>query len=109
MEVQLTRDQKAFSLWEKRERMRAEIFTAVDEGEASLVRGEGRTITQESMHELAESVDAPALPPNKIRPLMEIVRGRRDIIALGVAPFSILGSLTLPRSVSAGCRNERRF
>ena len=77
MEVNLTPDQKAFvrhaiesgrlqheedavrealSLWEERERTRAEILAAVDEAEISLARGEGRTITQESMHELAESV-----------------------------------------------------
>ena len=77
MEVQLTPDQKAFvrqaietgrlqheedavkealSLWEERERTRAEILAAVDEAEASLAGGEGRTITQESMRELAEQV-----------------------------------------------------
>jgi Arc/MetJ-type ribon-helix-helix transcriptional regulator len=77
MEVQLTTDQQAFvrqaiesgrlkreedavkealSLWEERERTRAEILAAVDEAEASLARGEGRSITQESMRELAESV-----------------------------------------------------
>ena len=77
MEVQLTPDQKAFvrqaiesgglareedavkealSLWEERERRRLEILAAVDEAEASLARGEGRIITQESMRELAESV-----------------------------------------------------
>lgn len=77
MEVQLTPDQKAFvrqaiesgrlqreedavkealSLWENRERSRAEILAAVDEAEASLARGEGRAITQESMQELAASV-----------------------------------------------------
>jgi Arc/MetJ-type ribon-helix-helix transcriptional regulator len=77
MEVQLTPDQKAFvrqaiesgrlqreedavkeafSLWEERERTRAEILAAVDEAEASLARGEGRIVTQESMRELAESV-----------------------------------------------------
>jgi putative addiction module CopG family antidote len=77
MEVQLTPDQKAFvrqaiesgrlareedavkealSLWEERERRRLEILAAVDEAEASLARGEGRTITQESMRELAENV-----------------------------------------------------
>jgi Arc/MetJ-type ribon-helix-helix transcriptional regulator len=77
MEVQLTPDQKAFarqaietgrlqheedavkealSLWEERERTRAEILSAVDEAEVSLARGEGRTITQESMRELAEQV-----------------------------------------------------
>jgi len=77
MEVQLTRDQRAFArqaiesgrirreedavkeallLWEERERTRAEILAAVDEAEASLARGEGRIVTQESMRELAEEV-----------------------------------------------------
>jgi len=75
--VQLTADQKAFvrqaieggrllreedavkealSLWEERERTRAEILAAVDEAEASLARGEGRVITQESVRALAEDV-----------------------------------------------------
>jgi len=70
MDVQLTPDQRAFvrqaidsgrlrreedavkealSLWEERERGRAEILAAVDEAESSLARGEGRAITQESM------------------------------------------------------------
>lgn len=77
MEVQLTPDQKAFvrqaietgrlqreedavkealALWEERERARAEILAVVDEAEASLARGEGRAITEESIRELAESV-----------------------------------------------------
>jgi Arc/MetJ-type ribon-helix-helix transcriptional regulator len=77
MEINLTPDQKAFirqaiesgrllreedaiqealSLWEERERARAEILVAVDEAEASLVQGEGRNITQKSMRELAENV-----------------------------------------------------
>ena len=77
MDVQLTDDQKAFvrqavesgrysreedalqdalSLWESRERARAEILAAVDIAEASLARGEGRIITQESMRELAHEV-----------------------------------------------------
>jgi Arc/MetJ-type ribon-helix-helix transcriptional regulator len=77
MEVQLTPDQKAFvrqairsgrlhreedavqealALWEERERSRAEILIAVDEADASLARGEGRTITQESMRDLAGEV-----------------------------------------------------
>jgi Arc/MetJ-type ribon-helix-helix transcriptional regulator len=77
MEVQLTPGQKAFvrqaiasgrlrreedavmealSLWEERERTRTEILVAVDEAEASLARGEGRAITQESMRELAQQV-----------------------------------------------------
>jgi Arc/MetJ-type ribon-helix-helix transcriptional regulator len=66
MEVQLTREQKGFvreaiesgrlrreedavkealSLWEDRERRRLEILIAVDKAEASLARGEGRTVT----------------------------------------------------------------
>jgi Arc/MetJ-type ribon-helix-helix transcriptional regulator len=77
MEVQLTPDQKAFirqaiesgrldreedavqealSLWEERERTRAEILTAVELAEASIARGEGRPITQESMQALAADV-----------------------------------------------------
>ncbi len=77
MEVVLTPDQEAFvrqaiesgriareedavrealSLWEERERTRAEILTAVDEAEASLASGEGRVITRESMRELAADV-----------------------------------------------------
>jgi putative addiction module CopG family antidote len=77
MEVHLTPDQKAFvrqaiesgrlhreedavrealSLWEERERTRAEILTAVDVAEASIARGEGRTITQESIRQLADEV-----------------------------------------------------
>ena len=75
MEVQLTDGQKAFvrqaiengryrseedalhealSLWEGRERRRAEILAAVDQAEASLARGEGRRITtREETAELA--------------------------------------------------------
>ncbi len=77
MEVQLTPDQKAFvrqaiesgrlqreedavkealSLWEERERTRAEILAAVDEAEVSLAQGGGRLITEESMRQLAEDV-----------------------------------------------------
>jgi putative addiction module CopG family antidote len=77
MEIQLTPDQKAFvrqaiesgrlhreedavqealALWEERERTRAEILAAVDEAEGSLANGDGRTITQQSMRDLAEQV-----------------------------------------------------
>ena len=77
MEVQLTPDQKAFvrqaiesgrlhreeeavkealALWEERERTRAEILASIDEAEASLAGGEGRIITQQSMHDLASEV-----------------------------------------------------
>ncbi len=76
MEVQLTCDLKAFvreaiqsgrlrreedavkealSLWEERERTRAEILAAVDDAEASVVRGQGRIVMQESMRELAHA------------------------------------------------------
>ena len=49
--------QEALSLWEQRERTRAEILAAVDAAEASLARGEGRTIsTPQSMQELAGEV-----------------------------------------------------
>jgi Arc/MetJ-type ribon-helix-helix transcriptional regulator len=48
--------QEALSLWEERERTRAEILAAVDTAEVSLARGEGRTITQESMRQLADEV-----------------------------------------------------
>jgi Arc/MetJ-type ribon-helix-helix transcriptional regulator len=48
--------QEALSLWEERERTRAEILTAVDVAEASIARGEGRTITPESIRQLADEV-----------------------------------------------------
>ena len=77
MDVELTTDQKAFvrqaiesgrlhreedaiqealSLWEERERTRAEILAGVDRAEASIARGEGRMITQDSMRQLADEV-----------------------------------------------------
>lgn len=77
MEVRLTPDQEAFvrqgiesgryhteddaiaealALWEERERNRAEILAAVDTAEASLARGEGIVITEQSMRDLAEDV-----------------------------------------------------
>ena len=72
MEVGLTPDQEAFVrqaiesgrfhraeallLWEERERKRAEFLATLDDAKASLARGEGRNITQESMLDLAEEV-----------------------------------------------------
>ena len=77
MQVDLTPDQKAFaadavqsgrlereedalrealSLWEERERTRAEILTAVDEAEASLLRGEACEINSSSLDELAARI-----------------------------------------------------
>ena len=79
MEVQLTDDQKAFiqeaiqtgrfareedalqealSLWEGRERRRAEILAAVDQAEASFARGEGRRVTtREEAAQLADEIN----------------------------------------------------
>jgi len=77
MEVQLTPDQEAFvrqametgrfrrkedavqealSLWEERERKRAEFLATLDDAKTCLARGEGRPITQQSMRDLAEEV-----------------------------------------------------
>jgi Arc/MetJ-type ribon-helix-helix transcriptional regulator len=77
MEVQLTFDQRAFArraieggrlrteqdavqealaLWEERERQRAEFLVTLEDARASIARGEGRVITQESMRELAGEV-----------------------------------------------------
>jgi putative addiction module CopG family antidote len=77
MEVQLTHDQKAFikqaietgrfhraedavqealSLWEERERRRLEFLATLDDARASLASGDGRSITQQSVLELAEEV-----------------------------------------------------
>jgi Arc/MetJ-type ribon-helix-helix transcriptional regulator len=77
MDVHLTPDQKAFArraiesgrlhseedavlealaLWEEHERRRAEFLLTLDEARASLARGEGRAITQESMRQLAGEV-----------------------------------------------------
>jgi Arc/MetJ-type ribon-helix-helix transcriptional regulator len=74
METQLTGDQKSFvrhavetrrlrgeeeavqealALWEERERGRLDLLATLDNARASLARGEGRVITQESMRELA--------------------------------------------------------
>ncbi len=77
MDVELTSDQKAFArraiesgrlhteqdavqealtLWEERERQRAEFLLTLEDARASLARGEGRVITQESMRQLAGEV-----------------------------------------------------
>lgn len=45
--------QEALALWEERERRRLEILAMVDEAEASLARGEGREVTEDSMRVLA--------------------------------------------------------
>ena len=46
----------AIALWVARERRRSEILAAVDVAKASIDRGEGIDITQDSMRALAEDV-----------------------------------------------------
>jgi len=48
--------QEALALWEERERRRVEFRATLTEARASLARGEGREITQESMRELSAEV-----------------------------------------------------
>jgi Arc/MetJ-type ribon-helix-helix transcriptional regulator len=78
MEVQLTPDQEAFvrqairtgriqraedavtdalPLWEEREFLRSEFLASLDDGKASITRGEGIPITQASMRSLADDVN----------------------------------------------------
>jgi antitoxin ParD1/3/4 len=47
---------EALSLWQERERGRAEFLVSLDEADASLDRGEGTPVTQESMRALADDV-----------------------------------------------------
>lgn len=77
MNIELTRDQRAFvqqaiesgrftgeeeavqealALWAERERRRFELIAMLDEADASLARGEGRVITEESMRALADDI-----------------------------------------------------
>jgi len=48
--------EEALSLWEERERKRAEFLATLDDAKASIARGEGQVITQESMRNLATDV-----------------------------------------------------
>ena len=77
MEVRLTPDQEAFvrraieagrfgraedavsealSLWEERERKRAEFLATLDDAKGAIARGEGHAITQQAMRGLATEV-----------------------------------------------------
>lgn len=77
MDVELTRDQKAFprraiesgrflseqdaveealAVWEERERQRPEFLLTLDEARTSLANGEGHVVTQDSMRRLASEV-----------------------------------------------------
>jgi Arc/MetJ-type ribon-helix-helix transcriptional regulator len=49
--------QEVLSLWEERERRRAEILAAVDQAEASFARGEGRRVTtREETAQLSDDI-----------------------------------------------------
>lgn len=48
--------EEALSLWEERERKRAEFLATLDDAKASIARGEGHVITQQSMQDLATEV-----------------------------------------------------
>jgi hypothetical protein len=43
-------------LWGERERKRAEFLATLDDAKASIARGEGRVITEQSMRDLATEV-----------------------------------------------------
>jgi Arc/MetJ-type ribon-helix-helix transcriptional regulator len=47
---------EALALWEEREGRRLEFLASLDQARASLARGEGRAITQESVLQLAADV-----------------------------------------------------
>jgi len=54
--------QEAMLLWEERERRRMEILASVDKAEASLARGEGRSIiSHEQVRELANDIKRRAM------------------------------------------------
>ena len=48
--------QAALALWVERERRRSEILAAVDAARASIARGEGIEITEESLSALADDI-----------------------------------------------------
>jgi hypothetical protein len=48
--------EEALSLWEERERKRAEFLATLDDAKASIARGEGHVITKPSMRDLAAEV-----------------------------------------------------
>ena len=48
--------QEALSLWEDRERRRAEFLGSLDDAKLSLSRGEGRPISEDSMRDLSDEV-----------------------------------------------------
>jgi Arc/MetJ-type ribon-helix-helix transcriptional regulator len=47
---------EAMALWEERERRRLEILATVDEAEASIERGEGISLTEQSLDAFVEDI-----------------------------------------------------
>lgn len=48
--------QEVLTLWEEREQQRTDLILTLDDARASLARGEGRVITQESVQQLARDI-----------------------------------------------------
>jgi Arc/MetJ-type ribon-helix-helix transcriptional regulator len=48
--------EEALLLWGERERKRAEFLATLEDAKASIARGEGRVITEQSMRDLATEV-----------------------------------------------------
>jgi putative addiction module CopG family antidote len=102
--------QEALALWEERERARAEILAAVEVAEASLARGEGRIITQQSMRDLAAQVKqrgrerlAAEYPPLSSWP---IVLRRRPKLSLTTFGITLQKQARASRLPTAERRNE---
>jgi Arc/MetJ-type ribon-helix-helix transcriptional regulator len=76
--------QEALALWEERERTRLEVLASLDEAEASLSRGEGRSI----MHrELDQQV--PEARAVEVRPVREDALRERDPLAFKGVPRAV--------------------
>ena len=48
--------EEALSLWEERERKRAEFLASLDQAKTSIAHGEGHVLTEQSMRDLATEV-----------------------------------------------------
>lgn len=48
--------QEALALWEERERQRAEFLLSLDDARASIGRGEGRVLNEDSVRQIAAEI-----------------------------------------------------
>lgn len=90
---------EALSLWEERERARAELLIAVDMAEASLARGAGRIITEQSMSDLAADLKQRGrarLASDRLAPRWWPTAWRRKL-----KRSSVTFGTTLPRKATA--------